>query len=224
MRTRSGIALRSVLACVRSAAQCRCVPVNSNVDMTPDQQQSLLRAIKDARAPVAAFSLGVAGFAHPTVRRLLVPGDGHTIVFTTAACPVIYTGPDNKINTVGHYELPLDPSLNYVTENPHSTFAFLGLAIRSALLHVGDEFSAVGYLDRSPELEFLRHVRNAVAHGNRFNITRPLKLPASFRTYSISEALHGRRLLRDREDEGYLHAGDALALLDQLQASIESHV
>jgi len=191
--------------------------------MSPDQRQCLLQAIKDARAPVAAFSLGVVGFAHPVVRRLLIPGDGHKVVFTTAACPAIHTGSDNKIISSEYYDLPLDPSLSYVAENPRATFAFLGLVIKSALLHVGDAFSAAGYLDRSPELEFLRHVRNAVAHGNKFNIASPLKRPASFRSYSISEALQGCRLLRDREGDGYLHDGDALALLDYLESSIESH-
>ena len=192
--------------------------------MDPNLQQSLLQSIKDARAPVAAFSLGVVGFAHPLVRRLLIPGDGHKVVFTTAACPVIQMGPDDKIIESDYYELPLDTSLNYIAENPRATFVFLGLAIKGALLHVGDAFSAAGYLDRSPEFEFLRHVRNAVAHGNKFNITSPLKRRASFRTYSISETLDGRRLLRDKEGEGYLHDGDALALLDYLETSIEGHV
>ena len=40
-----------------------------------------------------------------------------------------------------------------------------------ALLTLGDELSAHDYFDRAPELELVYHLRNGVAHGNRFNIT-----------------------------------------------------
>jgi hypothetical protein len=41
-----------------------------------------------------------------------------------------------------------------------------------ALLTLGDELSAHRYFDRAPVLEFVYHLRNGVAHGNRFNITK----------------------------------------------------
>jgi hypothetical protein len=41
-----------------------------------------------------------------------------------------------------------------------------------ALLTLGDELSAHRYFDRAPVLELVYHLRNAVAHGNRFNITK----------------------------------------------------
>jgi hypothetical protein len=40
-----------------------------------------------------------------------------------------------------------------------------------ALLTLGDELSAHLYFDRAPVLELVYHLRNGVAHGNRFNIT-----------------------------------------------------
>src|SRR5262249_11396086 len=40
-----------------------------------------------------------------------------------------------------------------------------------ALLTLGDELSAHDYFDRAPVLELVYHLRNGVAHGNRFNIT-----------------------------------------------------
>jgi len=188
--------------------------------MTPTQKQSLLQSIHDARAPIAAFSIGVIGFALPSIRQLLLPGEGNKVIFPTEQCPVIKTDQNNKVNASGHYELQLDPSLEYVLSDSRNSFAFINLSVKAALLHVGDAFSGVEYFDRSPELEFLRHTRNAVAHGNRFNITSPLKRPAFFRSYSISETLHGRQLLKDREGDGYLYAGDALALLDFLEIKI----
>jgi hypothetical protein len=41
-----------------------------------------------------------------------------------------------------------------------------------ALLTLGDELAAHRYFDRSPTLELVYHLRNGVAHGNRFNITK----------------------------------------------------
>jgi hypothetical protein len=40
-----------------------------------------------------------------------------------------------------------------------------------ALLTLGDELSAHHYFDQAPVLELVYHLRNAIAHGNRFNIT-----------------------------------------------------
>ncbi len=40
-----------------------------------------------------------------------------------------------------------------------------------ALLTLGDELSTHRYFDKAPLLELVYHLRNGVAHGNRFNIT-----------------------------------------------------
>lgn len=39
-----------------------------------------------------------------------------------------------------------------------------------ALLSLGDELKKHKYFDRGPILEMIYHLRNGVAHGNRFNI------------------------------------------------------
>jgi len=41
-----------------------------------------------------------------------------------------------------------------------------------ALLTLGDELSTHRYFDKAPLLELVYHLRNGVAHGNRFNITQ----------------------------------------------------
>lgn len=48
-----------------------------------------------------------------------------------------------------------------------STYDRLWLA--GALLTVGDALAVAGYFDRAPDLEFVRHLRNGVAHGNKFH-------------------------------------------------------
>jgi hypothetical protein len=41
-----------------------------------------------------------------------------------------------------------------------------------ALLTLGDELAANDYFDRTPILELIYHLRNGIAHGNRFNINK----------------------------------------------------
>ncbi len=43
---------------------------------------------------------------------------------------------------------------------------------KGALLALDNELSAYDYFDQAPVLEMVYHFRNAVAHGNRFNITK----------------------------------------------------
>ena len=44
------------------------------------------------------------------------------------------------------------------------------LWIAGAILALGDALAAESYFDKCPDLELLRHLRNGVAHGNRFNL------------------------------------------------------
>ncbi len=47
---------------------------------------------------------------------------------------------------------------------------------KGALLELGDALAEHNYVDRSPPLEFVRHLRNGIAHGNRFEIRSPNSL------------------------------------------------
>ena len=93
--------------------------------------------------------------------------------------------------------------------------------LTGSLLAVGGALKRNGYFDRAPELELVRHLRNGVAHGNRFNILYPGELkefPAHNRDvwpkrpksaiFEITPALNGQRVLFD-----FLDAGDVLELL-----------
>jgi hypothetical protein len=48
--------------------------------------------------------------------------------------------------------------------------------IAGAYLVIGDALTKNDYFDNAPELELIRHVRNGIAHGNRFRIDNPSKL------------------------------------------------
>jgi hypothetical protein len=70
-----------------------------------------------------------------------------------------------------------------------------------------------GPLPKSPRIEFLRHVRNAIAHNSRFNI-RQVSAPAHFDGITITPEHHGT-VLSDT-----VMSGDILALLDALEIEL----
>lgn len=102
------------------------------------------------------------------------------------------------------------------------------LWLGGALLALGDELTRASYFDRRPDLEFIRHLRNGVAHGNKFHFCngeprRPAHFtgpdqrlmpngtitpPGQRRTFEITFALQGKTVLFD-----FLGPGDICDLL-----------
>lgn len=68
--------------------------------------------------------------------------------------------------------------------------------------------------DHRPVWQFLRHCRNAAAHGGRFNLRHgePSR-PAAWKSLSIQPSLHGTPLFGILDEKGLLALGDAILLL-----------
>ena len=94
--------------------------------------------------------------------------------------------------------------------------------LTGALMTLGDALRQHAYFDRAPELELIRHLRNAVGHGNRFRIDSPAslaKFPAHTRDaepqpgnnrggyIEITPSLHGKPCLFD-----YIEAWELVTL------------
>jgi hypothetical protein len=73
-----------------------------------------------------------------------------------------------------------------------------------ALLTLGDRLGDEDYFDHAPELELVFHLRNGVAHGNRFDVRgRELRWRAHlYGKFEITPELHGRTVLFDFMDPG----------------------
>jgi hypothetical protein len=94
-----------------------------------------------------------------------------------------------------------------------------------SLLKVGDALSRHRYFDHAPDVELLYHLRNGVAHGNRFNLTkeglmRLAKWPAHNRharvrvpgaDFEVKQSLNGTKVLFD-----FMGPGDVLDLLQSI--------
>ena len=68
--------------------------------------------------------------------------------------------------------------------------------------------------DQSSLWEFLRHCRNAAAHGGKFNLTqREPRRPAQWGRFKIDKSLQGKWLFKGRGEKGLLSPGDPIRLL-----------
>lgn len=97
-----------------------------------------------------------------------------------------------------------------LAQDPDATGLFDRVFFMGSLLTLGDALQPHHYFDHAPELELIYHLRNGVAHGNRFTFTkggkdRLARYPAHNRdtwlktpvSYEVTLALAGREVLYD---------------------------
>jgi hypothetical protein len=72
--------------------------------------------------------------------------------------------------------------------------------------------------DQAPIWEFLRHTRNAAAHGGRFTFrnNEPCR-PADWRSISLDAGLEGTPVMKGADGRGLLSPGDPIALLRDIE-------
>ncbi|UOB11336.1 hypothetical protein MQE23_20680 [Streptomyces sp. HP-A2021] len=91
----------------------------------------------------------------------------------------------------------------------------LNFAAMHGATRLGDAIERAGLRDRTnPLLEFVRHFRNASAHGNRWHFRNgEPRQPAACRGITLTAALHG-----SKASGGVVGAGDYLDMLDDVAA------
>jgi hypothetical protein len=116
---------------------------------------------------------------------------------------------DGTMHQVKNY----GPLVDQLRSNSSFNIEYMGLLVQTVFLNVGDELARHSYFDRTPELEYFRHIRNALGHGNKFHFTgkEPVR-PASFRGRMLSSALNGQSVVFE-----YMGPGDAMDLLDHIE-------
>ena len=121
--------------------------------------------------------------------------------------------PDKK--NAGTHKFDFEIYLGYARDNLFVIEHLERIWLVGALLTLGDSLAKYKYFDKSPLLELIRHLRNGVAHGNRFKIDDPARLtkyPAHNKdaiakpttTYEITPVLQGREVLFDFIDQNDL--------------------
>lgn len=93
------------------------------------------------------------------------------------------------------------------------------LASAGALLLLSWELTSEHHT-HDPIWEFMRHCRNAVAHGGRFTLKNgEPRRPAKWRTLAISPVMAGSSLFVDPPDLGLIGPGDVIHLLQDLETA-----
>jgi hypothetical protein len=113
-------------------------------------------------------------------------------------------------------EIPAD--LLPLGEDPARLASLVRVAGSNALLAVADFFQAHDLSTlRTPEVQFLMDLRNAIANGNRFAIGHgQYLLAASFEGLVIDETLDGTLVFGDGKQDGFVELGDVVVLLEVL--------
>jgi hypothetical protein len=109
-------------------------------------------------------------------------------------------------------------SVGRIRGNPQFNLDYIGVFLMATVSLIADGLAQNSYFARTPELEFLRHLRNAISHGNRFHFRHgePTR-PASFRGFTITKQLEGKRPFWE-----YMAPGDALDLLDEVELQLRA--
>jgi hypothetical protein len=96
-------------------------------------------------------------------------------------------------------------------------------AMGSMLIHVYE--ATEQFHDRTPLWEFLRHCRNAAAHGGRFSFQHgEPRRPAIWGRYRIETSLDGTWLAATQDAAGLLAPGDLLRLLWDIEQATPNMV
>jgi hypothetical protein len=113
--------------------------------------------------------------------------------------------------------LNLRESLQAMQSSPGIKTDYLRVVISNALLAVGMFFRQHNMAEmRTPEVQFLGHVINAILNANTFSIDTGYIPIAAFDGLVVTSALNGMPLFGSRSGEGFMEFGDAIALLQWL--------
>lgn len=101
---------------------------------------------------------------------------------------------------------------------PIHNLNFLKVQLVTAVSWIGNELVANGYYGSTQELEFFRHVRNGLAHNNKFHFENGQpKQVARFNTFNITDALQGQTVAFD-----YMNTGDFFDLFDHIKTYLRA--
>jgi hypothetical protein len=113
--------------------------------------------------------------------------------------------------------LGLESSWDALHQDPQRLLGVMRVASTNAILAVAGFFEAHGFSElRTPEVQFLMRIRDAVANGNRFQIEDERIPTASFNGLIITNKLNGSPLFDDGVTTGSIDSGDVAALLRYL--------
>lgn len=132
-----------------------------------------------------------------------------------------------------HVNIDLKAVMNHFEINKKDNITFVTSVVNSSIIFISDMLDShnlYGYKSKgeiirdsvSPEIEFLKHIRNGIAHGNKFTIAKGHpKFLAHFNKLNISQDLNGKKVLGSFTG-GVLDFGDIIELFDKICDQLKS--
>jgi hypothetical protein len=179
--------------------------------------QSAINLIEEQ---LQALPISVAGILHPSASDAVSADllESLTTLQNTRRAHDTGSGGNIVANAAqeGH-ALNFRASSHTLLNNPLQRTASLRVVIGNALLAVGMFFKAHDMAQmRTPEVQFLDHVCDAILNANRFNLEPGYMPIATFDGLVIDGSLNGALLFGDGAQAGIMEFGDAIALLQWL--------
>lgn len=114
--------------------------------------------------------------------------------------------------------LDIYESINEIrSSNINMTWLLKNIHI-TRIIRIGDQLDQNDYFDKAPVLEFFRHLRNAVSHGNEFTFYNDEpKRNAEFGSFKLDDRLNGTTALFE-----YIGPGDVMELFDEVENHLRS--
>ena len=118
-----------------------------------------------------------------------------------------------------HYEnINMWDSIQAVKGNSAFNLDFLRSQLMIIMSWVGHELSSNKYICKTPELEFFRHLRNGISHGNTFKLLNgEPHQPATFKAFEVTSALNGKQVLFE-----FMSPGDLFDLFDHVKGHLRT--
>ncbi|HWT72734.1 MAG TPA: hypothetical protein VN361_11155 [Oxalicibacterium sp.] len=175
------------------------------IDLIEEQLRVLPVSIATILQSEQVGDAGLAASAHLMLkrkRRASKTGSAGNIVADCAP-------PETSLNLQG--------SLRAIQASIDVKNHYLRVVISNALLAVGMFFRQHNMAEmRTPEMQFLGHVINAILNANTFKVETGYIPIAAFDGLVITADLNGALLFGDGNREGFMEFGDAIALLQWL--------
>jgi hypothetical protein len=116
--------------------------------------------------------------------------------------------------------VPIDELASEFISNYDYVLSFSLRAAGSLLILAHETCKDQEYYDKSPLWEFLRHCRNAAAHGGKFHLrgNEPVR-EARWGLFQVDKSLNGTNLFKDVAGAGLLSVGDPIRLLWDIEES-----
>jgi hypothetical protein len=117
----------------------------------------------------------------------------------------------------GNRIYPIEENVQKFLSEANGMVYVMNNTLMLSIVFIGDLIQQANLQKHSPEFEFFRHIRNAMAHGNRFHFTKDEpRRDAYFNEFRLDRSLDGTENVLP----GFIGPADVLDLLSYIKETL----